>query len=162
MTVAVSDCSSTTASPAAACHLNSDCLAPLICALGACRKQCVTAADCISFGAGSSCVSDSKGHAICQPVAELNTPCDNESMCTPPLACASDYRCRNICNVDGDCNVDGITGRVCATVEASFDLRGVSIVRISRNAKSFSRDAPEFDAIGTPRFLAIASMPVSS
>jgi hypothetical protein len=75
----------------------------------------MTAADCISFGAGSSCISDSKGHAICQPAAELNTPCDNESMCTPPLACASEFRCRNICSVDGDCNVDGITGRVCAT-----------------------------------------------
>jgi hypothetical protein len=115
MTVAVSDCGSTSASAEATCHLNSDCMSPLICALGACRKECMTAADCISFGAGSSCISDSKGHAICQPAAELNTPCDNESMCTPPLACASDYRCRNICNVDGDCNVDGITGRVCAT-----------------------------------------------
>ncbi len=115
MTVAVSDCSSTSASPAATCHLNSDCISPLICALGACRKECMTAADCIGLGAGSSCISDSKGNAICEPAAELNTPCDNESMCTPPLACASDYRCRNTCNADGDCNVDGITGRVCAT-----------------------------------------------
>ncbi len=31
-----------------------------------------------------------------------------------PLACASDYRCRNLCFSEADCNVLGITGRVCA------------------------------------------------
>ena len=108
-------CSSTTAVPEAGCHLNSDCVSPLICALGACRKECMTAADCISFGAGSSCVNDNNGNAVCQPAAELNMPCDNEGECPAPLACASDYRCRNLCSSDAACNVYGITGRVCAT-----------------------------------------------
>jgi hypothetical protein len=108
---------SSSKSPAAGgpCHLNSDCDSPLVCALGACRKECLTAADCISFGPGSSCINDSKGNAVCQPAAELNTPCDQASDCHSPLACASDYRCRDLCTTAADCNVDGITGRLCAS-----------------------------------------------
>lgn len=37
-----------------ACHLNSDCASGLVCALGACRAQCMTAADC---GDGGACVT---------------------------------------------------------------------------------------------------------
>ena len=37
-----------------------------------------------------------------------------------PLACASDYRCRNLCLSAADCNVLGITGRLCAK-----DMNGV-------------------------------------
>src|ERR1700742_847077 len=40
---------------AESCSLNSDCNDPLICALGKCRNQCVTSADCT---AGASCVTD--------------------------------------------------------------------------------------------------------
>jgi hypothetical protein len=40
--------------------------------------------------------------------------CDKPSDCPAPLACASDYRCRSLCATDADCNVLGITGRVCA------------------------------------------------
>jgi hypothetical protein len=36
------------------------------------------------------------------------------SDCAPPLACASDYRCRNLCATNADCNVYGAKGRVCA------------------------------------------------
>jgi hypothetical protein len=54
MTVGVSGCNSTGAAPESG----------LICALGACRKECMAAADCISFGAGSSCIDDSNGNAI--------------------------------------------------------------------------------------------------
>jgi hypothetical protein len=61
---------------------------------------------------GGQCIFDATMHAVCQyPEAQL---CEKQSDCAPPLACASDYRCRNICSVDADCNVLGINGRVCA------------------------------------------------
>lgn len=92
------------------CSLNSDCARGLNCALGVCRVQCVSSADC---GTGGSCISTG-AIAVCQPAAEKNTPCDRPSDCPSPLACASDYRCRNLCETSADCNVLGITGRVCA------------------------------------------------
>lgn len=96
-----------------ACSLQSDCGdGGLICALGHCRQQCVTDADCT----GGNCIigRDPNGgiHAVCQPA---NAPCDNAASCVAPLACASDYRCRNLCTIDADCNGAGITGRICAT-----------------------------------------------
>lgn len=93
-----------------ACHLNSDCASGLICALGACRAMCETAADC---GMGGTCV-DNGDVAVCRYADENNTACDKPSDCPAPLACASDYRCRNLCDTAADCNVLGITGRVCA------------------------------------------------
>lgn len=93
-----------------ACSLNSDCAAGLKCALGRCRTECVASSDC---GSGGSCVSDGTS-GVCQPAAEKNTPCDKQSDCSAPLACASDYRCRNLCKTIADCNVLGITGRLCA------------------------------------------------
>jgi hypothetical protein len=61
---------------------------------------------------GGTCIFDATMHAVCQyPESQL---CEKQGDCTPPLACASDYRCRNICDVDADCNVLGINGRVCA------------------------------------------------
>jgi alpha-tubulin suppressor-like RCC1 family protein len=98
-----------------ACSLNSDCTSPLVCALGKCRPECVTSADCN----GGSCV-DNGSYGVCQTPAELNTPCNMESDCPAPLACASDYRCRNLCTTAADCNVLGITGRLCAV-----DMQGV-------------------------------------
>jgi hypothetical protein len=94
-----------------ACHQNSECAQGLLCALGACRAMCSTAADC---GSGGTCVS-SGAVAVCQYAAENNTACEKESDCPAPLACASDYRCRNLCTTAADCNVLGISGRVCAT-----------------------------------------------
>jgi hypothetical protein len=98
-----------------ACHQNSDCAAKLVCALGACRAQCMTAADC---GDGGACVdngTDAGAQAVCQYPSELDTPCSTEADCPAPLACASDYRCHNLCTTSADCDVLGITGRVCAT-----------------------------------------------
>jgi len=61
---------------------------------------------------GGECVFDATMHAVCQySEAQL---CEKQSDCPAPLACASDYRCRNLCADDADCNVLGINGRVCA------------------------------------------------
>jgi alpha-tubulin suppressor-like RCC1 family protein len=115
LALAVPACNGSSQSAAnlyASCAQNSDCNTPLVCALGACRPQCKSAADC---GNGGSCVTDGMGQAVCQPPAEKNTACEKQSDCHPPLACASDYRCRNLCQSDADCDVLGIKGRVCAT-----------------------------------------------
>src|SRR5271154_612861 len=109
--IACSTSKSPNASTTGACSLNSDCNVGLECALGKCRQQCETAADCL--GTGASCVDDGR-NAVCQSPADKNTPCSRPTACAPPLACASDYRCRNLCFTDADCNVLGISGRLCA------------------------------------------------
>ena len=116
--IASPGCSSSSSTPATepTCALNSECATGLVCALGKCRPACATAADCAN---GGTCVDDGT-HAVCQPAAEENTPCNSPSDCPSPLACASDYRCRNLCTSAADCNVLGITGRVCVT-----DAQGV-------------------------------------
>jgi hypothetical protein len=95
---------------APACLVNSDCSFLLVCALGKCRVECVSDADC---GIGGSCVTNGSV-AVCQTPTENNTPCDTEAECPAPLACASDHRCRNLCTVTADCNVLGVMGHVCA------------------------------------------------
>ncbi len=72
--------------------------------------MCKTAADC---GTGGSCI-DNGENAVCEYPVDKNTPCEKETDCPAPLACASDYRCRNLCMTADDCNVLGIKGRVCA------------------------------------------------
>jgi hypothetical protein len=101
------------------CALNSDCAMNLICAFGKCTVECQTDADC---GNGGMCVitaatATSKAQAACQTPAEANAPCNTEADCPVPLACASDFRCRNLCMSNVDCNVLGITGKVCAADE---------------------------------------------
>jgi len=109
--------SSTTTAATTFCSLNSDCMNGLICALGKCRNQCANASDCPVEG--SSCIDDGR-NPVCETATDKNTPCTKESDCPTPLACASDYRCRNLCLSSDECNVLGITGRVCAR-----DLNGV-------------------------------------
>ena|SRR5580658_2856635 len=41
------------------------------------------------------------------------TPCNTQSDCPAPLACASDYSCTNLCSTNADCNVLGVTAKVC-------------------------------------------------
>jgi hypothetical protein len=111
LALAIPACKSTAASSNDTCSLNSDCSNGLTCALGQCRPPCSTASDCPVTG--SSCIDDGRS-AVCETPKEKNTPCANEAQCSVPLACASDYRCRNLCANDADCNVLGIAGRVCA------------------------------------------------
>jgi hypothetical protein len=92
------------------CSLNSDCAKGLVCALGRCRVRCRSSADC----SGGTCITDGTG-GVCQPLAEKNSPCQRPRDCAQPLACAADYRCRNLCQTSADCNVLGVSGRVCAT-----------------------------------------------
>lgn len=105
--LAVASCNTTNnTSPPTACSLNSDCSAGLVCAFSRCRPRCVTSADCTD----GLCVNDGR-NAACQSAI---VACDLPGDCPIPLACASDYRCRNLCTSDGDCNVLGISGRLCA------------------------------------------------
>jgi hypothetical protein len=110
-------CTTSSVTTTARCALNSDCATGLVCALGPCRPPCVSASDCPV--PGSSCIDDGRS-AFCETPAQKNTPCTSEAQCAVPLACASDYRCRNLCINDADCNVLGIVGRVCAR-----DMNGV-------------------------------------
>lgn len=108
-------CGSSTPSSSKACSLNSDCTAPLICAIGVCRQECAQDSDCSD---GGTCVfgvdkAGNKGF-YCQAAAVANMACSTPTQCTAPMACASDYRCRNLCTTDADCNIYGATNKVCA------------------------------------------------
>jgi len=98
------------------CSLNSDCTSPLICAIGRCRQQCQTDADC--GGGGATCVFGVVNGAkqfVCQAAVQANAPCSVPTDCTAPMACASDYRCRDLCKTDADCNAEpGVSNAVCA------------------------------------------------
>jgi hypothetical protein len=118
LALAAPACSTGTAVTAGGCSLNSDCATGLLCALGKCRPPCVKASDCPV--AGSSCIDDGR-NPVCETPTEKNTPCTREADCPVPLACASDYRCRNLCPSPADCNVLGITGRVCAQDKNGVD-----------------------------------------
>jgi len=96
---------------AEACHENSQCAQGLICALGACTVMCSTAADCVPAG---ECVF-SNDTAACQ---YKPASCNEQSDCPAPLACASDYHCRNLCTTAAQCNMLGTTGDVCAKDKA--------------------------------------------
>ncbi len=130
-----------------ACRQNSDCARGLLCALGACRAQCATAADC---GAGGTCI-DNGDVAVCQYAAEANAPCNQQSDCPSPLACASDYRCRNLCFSSTDCNVLGVSGRVCAKDANGVDYCAVPSEvtgdRITASAAPGHASAPVIEPI---------------
>jgi hypothetical protein len=120
------------------CSLNSDCVSGLICALGKCRNQCVSSVDC----AGGTCVTDGK-NAVCLSAAEENKPCARVSDCPSPLACAADYRCRNLCASDADCDVLGVIGRACAKDAQGVDYcADVSEVRAGAIASQPPPGAP--------------------
>jgi hypothetical protein len=87
------------------CALNSDCAAGLVCGLGDCRPQCALDVDC----AGGTCIYGF-------------SPGDGAKTTDCPIfmGCASDYRCRNLCATDSDCNLAGMTNKVCAQ-----DVNGV-------------------------------------
>jgi hypothetical protein len=106
------------------CALNSDCdqTMKLICAFGKCTAACKSDSDC---GAGGMCVitaatATAPAVAACQSAAQANMACNSEADCSPPLACASDYRCRNLCSTSADCNVLGISGKVCAVDQNGY------------------------------------------
>lgn len=117
LVLAALSCTTSTPATPTGCSINSDCAMNLICALGKCRPHCVDASDCPV--SGSSCIDDGR-NAVCETPTEKDTSCTSEFECPVPLACASDYRCRDLCRSDADCNVLGIMGRVCAA-----DMNGV-------------------------------------
>ncbi len=96
------------------CALNSDCISGFVCALGACRAQCQSDVDCSFGGTCVFGVTDGVKTFVCRTPAQANAPCSNPSDCMAPMACASDYRCRDLCTTTADCNVLGVTNMVCA------------------------------------------------
>lgn len=81
------------------CQLTSECDAPLVCRIGACRKECATSRDC---AAGLDCVLDNDKLGACQLPREAH--CILNSDCPAPLVCGPmDHRCANVCTNDRDC-----------------------------------------------------------
>jgi len=94
-------------------------LAAVACSCIGCGGQSAETSDGSTSSPGSS--MEAATDDACLPISMVgmmsepqNSPCDTQGDCRAPLACASDYRCRNLCMTDGDCNLLGITGKVCA------------------------------------------------
>jgi hypothetical protein len=81
------------------CTVNSDCAAPLICVIDACRRQCEESIDC---GAGLRCLPSpmSELGGVCQLPEEAI--CTLTSDCTAPLVCQFST-CTTECVEDRDC-----------------------------------------------------------
>jgi len=88
------------------CDLNSECQAPLVCALGRCRRQCEVSRDC---ALGLRCIKiEMPDLGICQLPDE--TICDLDSDCPQELACFQRAGgCLIECRDDGDC----VPGETC-------------------------------------------------
>jgi hypothetical protein len=78
------------------CIMNSDCTQPLVCTMGKCHDACHTSADC---SAGQCVKVDNT--TICQLPAEAD--CSKTQSCSDGFLCASDQRCRALCQSPSDC-----------------------------------------------------------
>ena len=108
-------------SPHVGCSINSDCNAPLICALGRCHTQCQESRDCDS---NARCVMSPAG-GVCTVPEEWRCAAD----CLGALVCASDQRCRNNCQGQGQGQGQGkdqcIAGQTCAAGGVCADPKDV-------------------------------------
>ncbi len=92
-----------------ACQINSDCADPLVCVIGACRRQCVASRDC---GAGLRCIvsgASSLGGG-CQLAEEatctLTSECRNASLVCQNGTCTTPCREDRDCSASARCTTD--------------------------------------------------------
>jgi len=97
--------SSSGASIASNCSINSDCDSPLVCAFGRCHSECAESRDCPS---GQRCISSTAG-GVCQLAQE--STCNTGTLCQSNQVCGSDQQCRLECTSMGGC----IAGDYCLT-----------------------------------------------
>lgn len=99
----VSGCnSSSKATLAGGCSINSDCDNPLICAFGRCHTACNESRDCAS---GERCVGSSDGSGVCQLSTE--SLCSATSYCQTGQVCGADGQCRTACGSSGSGSSNG-------------------------------------------------------
>lgn len=80
------------------CDINSDCQAPLVCALGRCRNECEVSRDC---ALGLRCIQLQVDLGVCQLPDEAN--CTLDSDCPETLVCFDPGGCLLRCVTDDDC-----------------------------------------------------------
>ncbi|MEM9071529.1 MAG: hypothetical protein AAGE52_23685 [Myxococcota bacterium] len=161
-------CTEARSGEGAECARNSQCAAPLVCALERCRNECNDGRDC---PVGSSCVRTEDGFGVCLLSDELGCVADNECAgalvcrferctnecddgCVPGTECregacfdpASDQRCSR----DGDCDEGAcIGGRCRPECRSDRDCRFGTICadgRCVEGAPDAGVDAPAIDA----------------
>jgi hypothetical protein len=94
------------------CLLNSDCNSPLSCTFGKCHTACVETRDC---PLGQACVQ-TPGGGVCQFPADSDCQ-SSGGVCPAGQVCATDQRCRKICQTAADC----LAGQACSTSGACAD-----------------------------------------
>jgi hypothetical protein len=109
--VAAASCgkSSSGASVAGNCSINSDCDSPLVCAFARCHAECAESRDCAS---GERCV-DSTAGGVCQLMQE--STCTAGTLCQTGQVCGIDQQCRVECTIAGGC----IAGDYCVATGAA-------------------------------------------
>jgi streptogramin lyase len=88
------------------CSVNTDCVAPLVCAFRKCHTACTTSRDCQP---GQRCVASDRPFHVCQLAEEAK--CTYNSDCPEKQVCAVDLECRDECTTSRDC----VSGQICVT-----------------------------------------------
>lgn len=126
-----------------ACLLGSDCNKFLVCSMGKCHRACQSSANCPVGQGCVNAISDTSTDAgsgtgtaaICQLPEEAD--CARTLMCSGGFLCASDLRCRNVCQSFSDCTY----GQVCASGfcadRSDLDVNG----QLPQKNPSLNRDA---------------------
>lgn len=102
--VLVWGCTDARSNAGAECARNSQCAAPLVCALERCRNECNQSRDC---PVGSSCVRSESGFGVC--LLQDETSCGNDNDCAGALVCALSRctsRCGDGCAPGTECRDD--------------------------------------------------------
>jgi hypothetical protein len=95
------------------CLINTDCMAPLVCAFRACHNACTESRDCQP---GQRCVASDRPYHVCQLANERD--CTYNSDCPEGEACGVDLQCRDQCSTGRDCLRNQVcTNGTCADLE---------------------------------------------
>ena len=126
---------------ASGCKLTSECNSGLVCTFGRCHEECETSVDCPPEG---RCVKVAEDNHVCV-LPQEDADCTYNSMCSSPLVCAVDQRCRNECTTARDC----IPGQVCATMGVCADTDEVDATGGLIDARRGDGGAGETSSGGT-------------
>ena len=134
----------------AECSRNSQCAAPLVCALERCRNECNSSRDC---PVGAACVRSEDGFGVCELLDEVGgcdggcedgavSACERDADCT--FGVCVEARCEAECLSDRDCRF----GTRCAEGRCTMGGTLDSGVPSDANVDAVENDAPTSDGGG--------------
>lgn len=125
----------------AACRINSDCSAQLVCVFERCHQECATSRDCDD---GARCVQGEQRRDVCQLPDER--ACDVRDSCPGLQVCGVDAECRDACSSDSVCIAEQICSSGTCADESELDDQGLLPATSERPATApcvFDSDCPD-------------------